>query len=87
MPRTTRTESAVLLGEARAIEIYADSVSVQPERLPEYWNASADLITLVADIEEMHGRINQPDEDDPELLALRHRLRVLAARFADLDSE
>ena len=86
MPRTSRTESATLLAEARAIEIYADDISVPPERLPEYWEVSTDLIMLMADIEEMNGRIEQPDENDPELLALRHRLRAIASRLADIDS-
>ena len=87
MPRSTRSEPAVLMGEARAIEVYADNISVPPERMPEYWNISLDLIGLVADIEEMNGRINPPDEHDPELLGLRHRLRAIASQLSELDSE
>lgn len=87
MPRPTRSEPDVLLGEARAIEIYAENISVPPDKMPEYWDTSLDLVALVADIEEMSGRINPPDESDPELLALRRRLRGISARLSELDVE
>ena len=87
MPRSTRSEPAVLMGEARAIELYADSISVPPDRMSEYWTISLALVALVADIEEVNGRIDPPDEYDPQLLDLRHRLRAISAQLADLESE
>jgi hypothetical protein len=72
--------------EARAIELYASDVEAPPERMPEYWDLSTQLISLVADIEEINGRIEQPEEDSPDLLELRRRLRAITAAFADVDA-
>jgi hypothetical protein len=70
--------------EARAIEIFASEIGVSPEHTQEYWELSTRLITLVADIEELNGRVQQPDEDDPELLALRRRLRDITSRLTEI---
>lgn len=87
MPRQPRSDVAGLLQEARALEILADEVEVEPARLQEYWSLSTDLITAVADIEAT--QTNQPDMgfDDPELLALRRRLRNIASRLAQLSPD
>jgi hypothetical protein len=87
MPRTSRTAAAALMQEARAIEVFASEVAAPIESMPEYWELSTRLITLVADIEEINGRIVQPEEDDPELLALRRRLRAITARLSELATE
>jgi hypothetical protein len=87
MPRSTRSPSSVLMQEARAIELLASEISVLPERLPGYWELSLELVGLVTDIEEIFGRVDQPDEDDAEILALRRRLRSIAARLAQMDEQ
>ena len=81
MPRATRTEADLLRQEARALELLAEEVEVPPERMQAYWDVSADLLNLVADIEEYHARAGHPEPDDPELLALRRRARQIASRL------
>jgi hypothetical protein len=73
--------------DARAIELLASEISVAPERLPEYWDLSLELVGLVTDIEEVFGRVEQPDDEDPEILALRRRLRSIAARLTEMDEQ
>jgi hypothetical protein len=87
MPRSTRSASSVLMQDARAIELLASEISVAPERLPEYWDLSLELVGLVTDIEEVFGRVEQPDDEDPEILALRRRLRSIAARLTEMDEQ
>jgi hypothetical protein len=73
--------------EAREIELLASEISVAPERLPEYWDLSLELVGLVTDIEEVFGRVDQPEEENGEILALRRRLRSIAARLAEMDEQ
>lgn len=85
MARSPRPPSARLLHEVRTLEVLASEIDVPMERMTEYWNLSLELIALTADIEEMFGRVDQPDEDDGEILALRHRLRSIAARLTEME--
>jgi hypothetical protein len=87
MPRSTRSPATVLLQEARAIEVFASEVAPTPDHMPDYWDLSLQLIALVADIEEMNGRIRQPEEDDPELIELRRRLRTITSALTELDED
>jgi hypothetical protein len=81
VPRATRPESDLLRQEARALELLAEEVDVPPERLEAYWDISADLLNLVADIEAYQARAGHPEPDAPELLALRRRARQIASRL------
>jgi len=85
MPRQTRTDIGNLLQEARAMELLANEVDVPFDRLQDYWNLAADLITLVADIEQL--QLERPDisYEEPELFALKHRLRDIASQLGALD--
>jgi hypothetical protein len=85
MPRQVRSDIAVLLQEARAMELLADEVDVPFERIQEYWSLSADLITLVADIEVLNSTEPHLSFEDPRLFALRHRLRQVAACIGALE--
>lgn len=87
MRRAGRSDVESLLQEARGIELLASEVEVPTERVQEYWIASADLITLVGDIER-YGQ-EQPDAaaTDPEMIELRRRLRDVAARLSELSLE
>jgi hypothetical protein len=87
MPRSTRSPATVLLQEARAIELFAAEVAPTPDHMPDYWDLSLQLIALVADIEEMNGRIQQPNEDDPHLLEMRRRLRTITSALTELDED
>ncbi|MGH2449165.1 MAG: hypothetical protein ACRDFS_11275 [Chloroflexota bacterium] len=73
-----------LVLEARAVELVATEADVPPENLPVYWDVSADLISLMADIEEVSVRSPDLPADDPEVLALRRRLRQIVSRLAEL---
>jgi hypothetical protein len=87
MPRPTRTEVSALLQEARAVELLAEEAEVAPESLQAYWSVSADLITLVAEIEKLQAERSGAGADDPEIFALRHRLRQVASRLMELSLE
>lgn len=80
MPRP-RSDIAVLLQEARAMELLANEADVPFERMQDYWTLSADLITLVGDIEAY--QIEQPNAtyEDPTMFTLKHRLRDIASRL------
>jgi hypothetical protein len=84
MPRQVRSEIDTLLQEARAMELLANETQVPPNRLQEYWQLSADLINLVADMEEQRGSQAESATEDAQLLELRRRMRELAARIAEL---
>jgi hypothetical protein len=87
MRRQTRSEVRALLDEARAMELLAAEAEVSPDRLQEYWSVSANLLTLVLDIEELEVSRPGASEADPEMQALRRRLRGVAARLAELAEE
>jgi hypothetical protein len=76
-----------LLQEARAMELLADEIDIPFERVQEYWALSADLITLVADIEQLQSAEPRLSYEDPRLFELRHRLRQVAARLGALETE
>ncbi|GAC1325520.1 MAG: hypothetical protein NVSMB22_15460 [Chloroflexota bacterium] len=87
MPRSTRTDMTTLLQEARAIELFASDVEVPVDRTERYWRISADLITLVADIETFAAAYPDASNDNPSVLGLRRRLRQVAASLAELSLE
>jgi len=66
------------------MELLANETEVSPNRLQEYWQLSAELINLVADIEEQRACQAETAVEDAQLLDLRRRLRNLAARIAEL---
>ena len=84
MPRSSRSEIAVLLQEARGLELLASEVDVPPDRLQDYWDLSSDLITLVTDIEEYERAAPDAGYEDPNLLDLKRRVRALAGRLNSL---
>jgi hypothetical protein len=86
MPRLSRSDAAMLLQEARAMELLANEVEVTFERMQDYWTLAADLITLVADIEQL--QVEHPDVtyEDPQLFSLKQRLRGIASRLGSLES-
>jgi hypothetical protein len=65
----------------------AEEAEIPATRLQDYWSLSADLITLVTDIEQLG--VEKPDAqyDDPEMLALRRRVRDVTSRLAELSLE
>lgn len=87
MPRSTRSDIASLLLEARAIELLADEADVPPHKLQEYWSLAADLINLVVDIEALQAEEPDATYEDPRMLALRRKLRDLTGRLAEISSE
>jgi hypothetical protein len=87
VPRPVRHEIDTLLSEARAIELLADDADIPPEKLQDYWNLSAELMNLVVDIEEQKAEWPAAPADDPSLVELRHRLRSVAARLAEMSLE
>lgn len=87
MRRSARSEVQIILQEARALELLADEAEVPATRLQDYWSLAADLITLVADIEELDASRPDVDYDDPELLALRRRVRDIGSRLSALSLE
>jgi hypothetical protein len=77
----------LLLQEVRAIELLAEEAEIPPTRLQDYWQLSADLITLATDIDQFGGEHPDAEYDDPSVLALRRRVRDLASRLAELSLE
>ncbi len=69
------------------MELFANDVEVAPERTQEYWDVSADLITLVSDVEAFEAEYPDADNDDFDLLHLRRRLRLIGARLTTLSLE
>jgi hypothetical protein len=78
-----RSEYKILRDEARAIELLAEETEVVAGRLEDYWNASADLINLVVEIDEL-GASAAATSDEARLLELRRRLRGIAARLVEM---
>jgi hypothetical protein len=76
-----------LVQEVRAMEILANEIEVAPDRLQDYWATSAELITLVADIEEFAATHPSTRADDPAMVALRRRVREIAARLEEMALE
>jgi hypothetical protein len=82
--RSTRSDVTTLKQEARAMELLADEADYPPERLQDYWAISAELITLVAEVDAFAGENPNADFTDPRMLDLRRRLRTIASRLAEL---
>lgn len=82
-----RSDTQMLLQEARAMELFANDVEVPTERTQGYWDISADLITLVADIEMFAENNPGAGADDAEMVLLRRRLRTIGARLRELSLE
>ena len=87
MPRPPRSETTALLEEARAIELLASQAEVPVDRLQEYWSVSAELLTIVLDVEELQASNEGDFEGDPVVQDLRRRLRAVAARLTELSLE
>lgn len=66
------------------MELLADETEVDPGGLQAYWDVSADLITLAADLEEYASRNPAAGYEEPEMLDFRRRLRTIAARLGEL---
>lgn len=86
MGRSARTDVQLLAQELRAIEMLAEQTEVEPDRMQDYWAASAALITLAADIEDLSTRNPGATFDDPEVLDLRRRLRRIAADLTEMSA-
>jgi hypothetical protein len=87
MPRTVRSEVKLLKQEAQGLELVASDAAIEPNRLQEYWALSLDLVALVMDIDAFAVASPEAQESDTEVIALRHRLRDIATRLADVTSE
>lgn len=57
---------------------------VAPENLQVYWALSLDLIALVSEIETLERERPGAPADDPELFALRYRLRTVISGLAEI---
>lgn len=86
MPRSSRSDVTQLVQEARAIELLASEADVPPERLQDYWSLSTELIALVTDIEAFQIEHPSASNDDPTMFTLRHRLRQIVSRLAELSA-
>lgn len=84
MPRPVRTDISAMLQEARALEMYATEIEVAPDRLQDYWSLSADLIALVADIEEFQTETPDATYENPAMFVFKQRLRGVAARLGQM---
>jgi len=69
------------------MELLANEVDVPVERMQDYWVIAADLITLVADIEQLQLAEPAVTYEDPRMFALKHRLRQIASRLGALELE
>lgn len=87
MTRAARNEVKLLKQEAQGLEIVATEAEVEPHRLQEYWALSMDLVALVMDIDAFGDRSPNADEGDPEVIVLRHRLRDIAGRLAEVSAD
>ena len=87
MPRSARSEAYFLQQEVRAIELLASETEVPASEMDEYWALSIDLVKLATDVEQYVADAPRADENDPALLALRHRLRAITARLGALTLE
>ncbi len=87
MSRSTRTEVRLLKQEARGLEIVASEAEIEPPQLEAYWALSLDLVALVMDIDAFAERSPDAAQGDPEVTALRHRLRDIGSRLAEVSAE
>ena len=87
MSRATRSEVRLLKQEAQGLEIVASEAEIEPNRLQDYWALSLDLVALVLDIDAFAASSPDAQESDPEVIALRHRLRDISNRLADMTAE
>jgi hypothetical protein len=85
--RQHRSDIYLLLQEARAIELLANEAEIDPAQIQEYWSLSADLIALVADVEQYEQQFPNASYDDPALFAFKHRLRAVASRLTQMVSD
>lgn len=87
MSRAARSEVRALQQEAQGLELVASDAEIEQNRLQDYWALSMDLVALVLDIDAF--ALSSPDagESDPEVIALRHRLRDIATRLVDMTAE
>lgn len=69
------------------MEMLATEAEVPTDRVQEYWNVSADLISLVLDIEGYLEQRPEATYAEPEMVNLRRRLRTIAARLSELTLE
>ena len=69
------------------MELFANDIEIPIERTQEYWDVSAELITLVVEIEAFVEANPGARADEPDMLQLRHRLRSIGSRFAELSLE
>lgn len=84
VPRPARSDLETLVAEVRALELLANEAEVPSDRIQEYWALAADLITLSVDIVDFQLRSPDAGYEDPEMLALRRRLRDVGARLSQL---
>ena len=87
MSRAARSEIRLLRQEAQGLELLASDADIEPSRLQDYWALSLDLVALVMDIDAFATTSPEAQESDPEVIALRHRLRDIANRLADMTDE
>ena len=87
MSPAARSEVRLLKQEAQGLELVASDADVEPQRLQDYWALSLDLVAVVMDIDSFAERSPHADEGNPEVIALRHRLRDIAARLADVTAK
>jgi hypothetical protein len=87
LSRTTRSDIHALLQEARAIELLTTEADIAAAGLQDYWDLSADLIALVTDIEDYERQHPDASYQDPSLFALKHRLREITSRLAEMTEE
>jgi hypothetical protein len=66
-----------LVGEAHAIELLLSETQPSPEHMAWYWDVTARLINLVADIEAFASEHPLADATDSQYLALRRALAAI----------
>lgn len=69
------------------MELLATEAEVPTERVQDYWNVSADLISLVLDIEGYLGSRPDATDAEAEMVDFRRRLRAIAVRLAELTED
>jgi hypothetical protein len=84
--RRARSDIALLLQEVHAIELLASEAEISPDRLQAYWDLSADLISLVTDVEEYEREHPEASYEDPTMFTFKHRLRTITSRLAEIAS-
>lgn len=84
MAPAARSEVRLLKQEAEGLELLATEAEVEPHQLQAYWDLSLDLVALVLDIDAFAVASPHAAESDPQVIALRHRLRDIASRLAEI---